>query len=63
MKYQSVDVSLSEWRNLIFARYPSAKIYVAAEEFGGTREAYNGKDFVGDWDGGSEIPGRIVIKE
>ena len=40
--------------------FPTAKIYVAPEEEGGTRSAYVGGEFVGDWDGCEAPCGRIV---
>ena len=59
-KFEYVDVELSQWRQMVRQQYPDAKIYAAPEEEGGTREAYVGSKFVGDWDGGSEIAGRIL---
>ena len=61
-KYEEIDVSLAKWRELILQRYPDAKIYQAPEEEGGTREAYVGDKFVGDWDGSGPPAGRIVVQ-
>jgi hypothetical protein len=59
-KFEYVDIELTQWRQMVRLRYPNAKVYVAPEEEGGSREAYVGDLFVGDWDGGSETAGRIL---
>lgn len=60
MKYNLVDVDLQTWKGMIREVYPTAKFYAAPEEEGGTREAYVGNKFVGDWDGSDGMPGRIL---
>ena len=59
-KYEYVDVELSQWKELVRQQYSDVKIYALPEEEGGVREAYVGNKFVGDWDGGGEIAGRIL---
>ena len=58
--YQSLNCSLDLWKKLVKELYPTARIYVAPEEEGGTRSAYVDGKFVGDWDGSSAPYGRIV---
>ncbi len=45
------DIPRNKWKEEVLRRFPDARFLVAPEEQGGTVDAWNNKDHVGDWDG------------
>lgn len=45
------DIPRNKWKEEVLRRFPDARFLVAPEEQGGTIDAWNNKEHVGDWDG------------
>ena len=59
-QYVNLDCSLDQWRKLVKEQYPTATIFKAPEDEGGTRSAFVDGQIVGDWDGSTAPYGRIL---